>query len=285
MQEAMQIDRDYAQSDSSLGGPNLDEIIASRLGLRSDSAIGSMVVLTAKQIFGYREARRLMTALEGFRGADAFDAMESLAGIKVEATGLEVVPEQGAALLVTNHPTGAPDGVALWAAIKAKRRDISFISSTEAVSFLQGVDDFIIPVDLSKSSEGGRNTRRLGHAILRAVKQGRLIIVTPAAQITARPNGIEPHWQSGYAEIAARFKLPVIAAHISARNSRAYYAAGRISKPLQELLVFRQLINRQGKPLKLSFDRELHTIQNTAEIEDFNVRIRRRVFEVGSAHG
>lgn len=264
-------------------GPDLDHIIESRLGLPPGSMIAFLAGKWAKRIFGYRKAAALMNALRDARGAEAFDALEMLTGITVETFGVDIVPQNGAALLVANHPTGAPDGVALWAAVKARRRDISFVSSTEAVSFLQGVDNFILPVDLSGQTPTALGTRQLAHALARAIRQGRLIVVTPAARITPEPYAIEPVWHEGYAQIAARFKLPVIAAHISARNAPSYYLAGKFSKALQELLVFRQLINRRGVPLRISFDTRLHRIDDPCEAAAFNQTVRTRLFDLDHA--
>lgn len=285
MASPMQLGTPASRSKGFRTGPDLDQIIESRLGLPVGSAIAVLAGFAAKEIFGYRKAQALMDSLRDARGAEAFDAMEMLTGITVETFGADVVPQTGAALLVTNHPTGAPDGVALWAAIKARRRDISFVSSTEAVSFLRGVDDFILPVDLSRQGSTGLSTRQLAHALARAIKQGRLIVVTPAAQITPKPHAIETVWHEGYAQIAARFRLPVIAAHISARNAPSYYLAGKFSKALQELLVFRQLMNRRGAPLRISFDDLVHRIDDPAEVAAFSETVRKRVFNLGRAHG
>lgn len=280
MASSTQIAAPSSHSKGFRAGPDLDHIIESRLGLPSGSKIAFLAGYLAKRIFGYRKAQALMDALRDASGAEAFDTMEMLTGITVETLGVDIVPQNGAALLVANHPTGAPDGVALWAALKTRRRDISFVSSTEAVSFLQGVDDFILPVDLSRLSPTGLGTRRLAHALARAIRQQRLIVVTPAARITPVPYAMETVWHEGYAEIAARFRLPVIAAYISARNAPSYYLAGKFSKALQELLVFRQLINRRGVPLRITFDTQVHRIDDPAEIDAFNHTVRARVFEL-----
>lgn len=265
-------------------GPSLDEILAARLGLSTATRAGRMAERAAKWVFGYRHARALLDALEGLHGAEALDAMQDAAKIAVAVSGQDVIPQSGAALLVTNHPTGAPDGIALWAAIKHRRRDVSFVSSSEALSFLKSADELIIPVDLSGFHRQADATRRLGHALLRAVKQKRLIVLTPAGQIAQRPDGEEEAWDPGYALLAARLGLPVIAAHISARNSRAYYLAGRVHRKLQQLLVFRQLINRRGVPLHVRFDHQVHRIDHPRSIEAFNEMLRGRVFRLASMH-
>ena len=42
--------------------------------------------------------------------------------LAVDVRGLENLPAKGAALLICNHPTGIADGVAVYDALKARRR-------------------------------------------------------------------------------------------------------------------------------------------------------------------
>lgn len=138
-----------------------------------------------------------MATLQPYSGPDAFDAMRNYTGIDATVSGLEQLPRTGAAVLVTNHPTGAPDGVALWAALRRWREDICFVSSTEALSFLNGIEPFIVPVELDEARKSVASDARLSRRLLKAIRHGRLIIITPAGCICPTPYGTESRWRRG----------------------------------------------------------------------------------------
>jgi putative hemolysin len=52
--------------------------------------------------------------------------------VKLEISGLERVPRDGAFLILANHPTGITDGIALYDAVKPPRPDMMFYANSDA---------------------------------------------------------------------------------------------------------------------------------------------------------
>lgn len=58
--------------------------------------------------------------------------------------------------------------------------------------------------------------------------------------------------------------------------------AGRIAKPLQDLLVFRQLINRAGKVVNIRIGAQAFHVTQQCNLEARNNHIRSQLFEMAA---
>ena len=80
-------------------------------------------------------------------GRDALESISELLSVKLDVTGLERMPKDGAFLILGNHPTGITDGIALYDAVKKARPDVLFYANSDAERVCPRFTETLIPVE------------------------------------------------------------------------------------------------------------------------------------------
>ena len=86
-------------------------------------------------------------------GPEAFTWLGSEYTSNCEVKGLENIPEDGKCLIVSNHPMGAADAIALYYQICKVRQDSFFFANELFVYLLGAFDEVIAPVVWNKEKE------------------------------------------------------------------------------------------------------------------------------------
>jgi hypothetical protein len=125
----------------------IDTLIAERAPRLTGSAIWPFVRPGLYSLLDYKKARRMAETICQLGGRGALDHVADLLALKVEVTGLENLPATGRCILVSNHPTGIGDGVAVYDAIKTWRPDVVFYANADAHRVCRRFDEVLIPVE------------------------------------------------------------------------------------------------------------------------------------------
>ena len=191
--------------------------------------------------------------------AELFDAVlrELRITWRCADSDLARIPATGATVVVANHPTGMLDGIVLSAALERVRSDVMLLGN-QALHRIAQLRDPVIPIDVDEESPS-RNAAAVRRALAHLASGG-LLIVFPAGEVAAfdwhTRRVREAQWQAGTARLvalAARMcaNLAVIPAHVRARNSALFYAAGLLSPRLRSALLIRELLNKRGAEVDL----------------------------------
>ncbi len=128
--------------------------------------------------------------------------------------------DQGPLIVVSNHPHGMLDSLALYSLLGGVQGNLKIV----AAKMFEVVDpehEFIIPVDMDNSG-GNQNVLRL--ALQHLNKKG-ILLIFPAGN-TAVFNGreiIETPWTSTFVNLALKSKAGVLPVKVEGRNSILYY--------------------------------------------------------------
>ena len=91
--------------------------------------------------------------IQTMTGPEAFTWLGSEYTSNCEVKGLENIPEDGKCLIVSNHPMGAADAIALYYQICKVRQDSFFFANELFVYLLGAFDEVIAPVVWNKEKE------------------------------------------------------------------------------------------------------------------------------------
>jgi putative hemolysin len=202
-------------------------------------------------LLGYREAVRVadaMAARDGF-GAMSFLSDELDLGLRVD--GLERIPERGPALVVSNHPTGIADGVVVFDALAASRRDLMMFANRDAVRVAPSLADLVIPVEWVQDKRSRSRTRETLQATQQAFRDERLVVMFPSGRLAY----VDPQddtrtlrerpWMATAVSLARRHGVPLIPMHIDGRNSPLFYLFSRVSEQLRDITLFHEVLNKR----------------------------------------
>jgi putative hemolysin len=230
----------------------------------------------------YRDAQRTLDEPFESRVLRALDITT-----EVSAIDLDDVPRSGPVIVAANHPHGAVDGLVMMAAIRRARPDIRVLTNQllARIPELRDCCLFVDPFGGQGAEARSRGGLRAAHLWLRG---GGALIVFPAGEVahTRRVGGerADSPWQPAMGRLAIATGAPVIPAFILGRNSKTFYAAGRLHSALRTLLLPRELLKKRGSSIAVrlgalmspgDFSKEARSVTDAvrAEVDHLAARV------------
>ena len=185
-----------------------------------------------------------------------FDYVSELLHLNIDVEGQENIPEQGRVLIASTHPTGIPDGVAMFDAVKGRRSDMTFFANRDAVRAAPGVSEMIIPVEWTPEKRTILRSRETLVSAINAFNDEKCVILFPSGRLAfmdEKKQLTEQAWLPSVAIFARKYNCPIVPAHIEARNSWLYYWFWKLNTELRDITLFHELLNKKGKTYKITF--------------------------------
>ena len=234
------------------------------------------------EVLHYREAIAMADAIAPLKGIEALNHLSSLLDLRVETLGQQNVPLSGGFVLVANHPTGIADGIALFDAISPRRKDLSIFANRDAVRINRRFSDVLIPVEWRTGEKSHAKTRETLVGTNRAIAHDRAIIVFPSGRIGYWQNDRlnERPWQPSAITLTLRHDLPVVPVNITGRNSWLFYWLAGWNTELRDMTVFHELLNKKGKPFRITFGTRIDPSSLKGDIRQLTSRLQHHCAEI-----
>jgi putative hemolysin len=200
-------------------------------------------------------------------------------GVSLSINGsdnLQDIPKQGPLLIVSNHPLGGLEGVAIAKVIAEIRPDIKVLTNA-LLCRIPELAAMFIGVDVLSSNAAGGNVGGIKQ-VHQHLKQGGAVLIFPAGMVSA----YEPEfkrvqdraWSRLVGQLIKRYECPCVPVYVGGRNSPYFYTAGRFHPRLRTLLLPRQLANKQDSVLPLTFGKyipapELRLLRSPKAITEY----------------
>ena len=200
----------------------------------------------------YRQAQR--TASVPF-----YERVLRALSVDVDSTELAAIPTSGPTLILANHPHGIVDGLALATLVRRIRGDVRLLVNRR-LSDIPELSEFCFFVD----PFGGRRAAGRSVAGLRAAKRwlsaGHALVVFPSGEVAHTPHAdgsyAESRWHDTADRLARSSGASLVFASIDGRNSKVFYAAGRVHPLLRTALLGRELLNKRGTTVTVRLSRD-----------------------------
>ncbi|CAH1596275.1 Acyltransferase family protein [Vibrio owensii] len=184
---------------------------------------------------------------------------------------LDLVPKQGATVIVANHPLGCVEGVILAELLLMVRDDIQILAN-QYLKTVPELDQLFIGVDVFEGKDAVKSNMKALRAANKHLASGGLLLVFPAGEVSqlvdAKQQRLEDKaWSRSVSSLIRKNKATTVPVFISGQNSKRFYMAGRIHPLLRTLLLGRELLNKQAQTINLSFGqaikfKELNTLND-----------------------
>jgi putative hemolysin len=150
--------------------------------------------------------------------------------------------------MVSNHPTGIADGVAVFDLLKNTRPDMMFFANRDAIRVNPRFAEIIIPVEWREEHKTKLKARETLQLTNRAIQEQKATVLFPSGRIAYWGNGRlnERPWKTSAVGLARKYNLPILPVHMSARNSGLFYWFAKWSTELRDMTVFHELLNKKG---------------------------------------
>jgi putative hemolysin len=233
----------------------VDELIEERAPKLSHGAAWPVLRPILYTVLNYDKAVRMADMIAPMSGRDALESVSELLSVKLDVSGLERMPKEGAFLILSNHPTGITDGIALYDAVKHARPDILFYANSDAERVCKRFNETLIPVEWVQAKRTRERTRVTLKMTDEAFGAQRPLSIFPAGRLARQRGGmlLDPEWMPTAASLARKYELPILPVHMSGPYSFWFHTFAKVSAELRDITLFHELLNKQGKTYKLTF--------------------------------
>lgn len=213
----------------------------------------------------YAKAIEFANDIANMPGFQAFDYLSGILQLDINVRNGERIPAQGGFILVSNHPTGIADGVAVFDLLKTTRPDMMFFANRDAIRVNPRFAEIIIPVEWREEHKSKIKARETLQLTTRAVQEQKATVLFPSGRIAYWANGRlnERPWKTSAVGLSRKYNLPILPVNMTARNSGLFYWFAKWSTELRDMTVFHELLNKKG-------DRFDFTVGNLIEPEQLS---------------
>ncbi|MCY9804692.1 GNAT family N-acetyltransferase [Vibrio scophthalmi] len=169
---------------------------------------------------------------------------------------LNQVPEQGAAVIVANHPLGCVEGVILAELLLMIRPDVKILAN-HYLKTVPELDSLFIGVDVFKGKERHKANLKALREAHRHLEQSGLLLLFPAGEVSqlvdGKTNQIEDKaWSRSVSSLIKKSAATTLPIFINGQNSKRFYLAGKVHSLLRTLMLGRELLNRSHQPIEIA---------------------------------
>ncbi|MCW8125574.1 lysophospholipid acyltransferase family protein [Microbulbifer halophilus] len=154
---------------------------------------------------------------------------------------LERIPRSGPLVIVSNHPLGSLDGLALIDMVARVRKDVKAVAS-QLLWNIEPLRSYLLPVD----NFNGRTRRGDVEGIYEYLRADGAVIVFPAGEVSRlTPQGVrDGRWNPGFARFAEKTGAPILPVQVRGRNSLWFYGLSMVNRPLSTLWLIREMFKQ-----------------------------------------
>lgn len=205
-------------------------------------------------LLNYRKAIEFADAVANMPGFQAFEHLSNILQLDVRVRHEERIPRKGGFIMVSNHPTGIADGIAVFDLLRGIRPDMMFFANRDAIRVNPRLVEMIIPVEWREEHKSKLKARETLQVTNRTIEQGKAAVLFPSGRIAYWANGRlnERPWKPSAVGFARKYNLPVLPVHMSARNSGLFYWLAKHSTELRDMTVFHELLNKKGNTFEFT---------------------------------
>lgn len=184
------------------------------------------------------------------------EALASLqVSVDVSAADLARIPASGPVLVVSNHPFGGLEGIALAALLRRVRPDVKLMANY-LLHTIPEMRQHLIAVDpFGRADSAKRNIGPLKEAV-RWMRGGGLLGIFPAGEVSSlnlkKRAVTDPAWNPAAARMARMAKAAVLPVYFHGDNGPLFNLLGLLHPRMRTVLLPRQLLNKQNTSLKVA---------------------------------
>lgn len=252
--------------------------------------IPGFVIRYLERVVHQDEINATLPRLAGLEGLPFIErALNDELGITMEVMNPDNVPVTGRFVVVSNHPLGGLDGMALMHVIGKKRPDIQFISN-DILLELKPIANLFAPVN-----KHGRNSREAIRQLDALYAGEQLVLIFPAGLVSRRTRGViaDLEWKKSFITKAVQHKRDIVPVYIEGRNSDFFYNMANWRKRLgikaniEMLYLADELFKQRGRNIRMHFGKPLswQLFDDTLSHHEWAQRVKGHVYSMVDGEG
>ncbi|NML75820.1 acyltransferase [Rhizobium sp. S-51] len=235
----------------------------------------------------YAKAIEFANDIANMPGCQAFEYLSDILRLETNVRFGERIPDRGGFILVSNHPTGIADGIAMFDLLKERRPDMMFFANRDALRVNPRFAEMVIPVEWREEHKSKLKARETLKLTTRAVEEQKATVLFPSGRIAYWANGRlnERPWKTSAVGLSRKYNLPILPVHMAARNSGLFYWFAKWSTELRDMTVFHELLNKKGDRFDFTVGRMIQPDQLSGDPVDVTAALERHTVHALAADG
>ena len=233
--------------------------------------IGSIEITT-----GQRKLNKLYQQYQNQKTIDANiwgDAIERLKlNLMCNQNPALAIPKQGPLILVSNHPFGVLDGLALCYLTSLARSDFKFLAHS-TFKKIPEIAPFVLPIDFDGASSALRSNIQTKHSAVKHVRSGGAIVIFPAGRVSTRKRPLteatDADWKLFCGSLIQKSEASVLPVFFAGENSALFHLASIVGEVMRESLLMFEIVRRMNSDVHASLG-ELIDYRDLRNIADKN---------------
>lgn len=179
-------------------------------------------------------------------------------------TERERIPKTGRVVIISNHPIGSLDGLALLNLVSEIRKDVKVVAN-DVLSAIEPLRSLLLAVD----NMGGKTAKENIKEIYKHLEAEGAVIIFPAGVVSrVGATGIKDgKWNSGFLKIASKTQAPILPVFVEGRNSAFFYSVSFFAKPFSTLLLVDEMFKQSRKSVQIRIGNPIR-YQNYNQVGD-----------------
>ena len=227
---------------------------------KSHKKIPKFIIRYLKKILHQDEINVFLAEQKDVKNLDFVDASIIFLDMKIEAFGLENIPEEGKFIFVANHPLGGMESLAMMKIISQKHKNLLFLVN-DLLMFLTPLKDIFISVN-----KLGSQSRQHVEQINNAYNSDNQILNFPAGLVSRKIKNkiIDLEWQKNFITKAIETKRDIIPMFVEGKNSNFFYNLANIRKFLklkfniEMIFLVNEMFKKRGQTTKLHIGKPIN---------------------------
>jgi 1-acyl-sn-glycerol-3-phosphate acyltransferase len=181
--------------------------------------------------------------------------LKEFAQASISVTNEEKIPKEGRYIVVSNHPLGGIDGLALISLIGKYRSDIKF-PVNDLLMEIKPMHGIFIPIN-----KHGRNDKNAAMELHHAFASNDLILYFPAGICSRKIKGKiqDVEWKKTIIQKAKEYQRDIVPVFFEGRNSEWFYCIANLRKRLgikanlEMILLPGEMLKQKGNRFSVTF--------------------------------
>lgn len=271
--------KNYSNLDPILSSQELKEL--ARLNFIGGKAISSSILRVLK----LHKLNKIYTNYEGIGGLHFVQYVISLLKLEFEVNpeSLSNIPQDGAFVIVSNHPFGGADGIGIFNSILPIRSDFKALGNY-MLSRLEPLKDNLISVDpFINNGKAMMNISGLKKA-MQHLRDGHPLGIFPAGEVSSYnkdyPGICDKKWDTSVMRMIRKANVPVVPIYFHGTNSKLFHLLGKINPLLRTVKIPSELLNKNGNTIKITIGKpiDISTQESFNSIENYIEFIRNTTY-------
>lgn len=216
------------------------------------------VINYLKRILHQEQLNNIINRNREKMGIEFIDAVLMDFNVKLHVLGEANISSNKDYVVVSNHPLGGLDGMALMLAI-GKINPRFYMTANDFLMHIDNLKSLFIPVN-----KHGSNYENVSY-INEAFESNKSILFFPAGLCSRKINRniIDLEWKKTFLSKAKKFKKDILPVHISGRNSNFFYNLANLRKKLgiraniEMLYLVDEMFKQDNKDIVISFGKPI----------------------------